>query len=306
MIFDFNSLGEMLSRPENAPFVLTPADLGMDGAAHPFVREGILVQLNVADNRWTFSAAGMAAFLARRLDLSAPREFGGVFSLGRRGSEGIFYSISPPNVFYGTHRDGASVILGANSCEIPVWWTGRAALASELFYLDDACEIVSSKDAVARLLPPKALPRHPARRRIHERRMAWLRFFVSYFNDPFLPSRIARGHVRFDVVRDWFERNAAPAPRSLRTYARDIAEFTSFDENTDLYDKREELIASLWKCAADRNFPHGPEIARRITELLLKLKKEESAATVAKPAEIGRAAWQWLPGGRRELAAVAR
>lgn len=306
MVIDFNTIGKMLSMPGGEPFVVGPDELGPAGENHPFIKEGILKRLGVADSRWTYSSEGMARFLAKRLDLGEIREFGGVFHLGRHGRENIYYSSSPPSIFFGTHRENASIIIGAENCELPVWWTGRAALLGEMFYLDDAGEIAASRDAVGRVLPQgTGLAKHPMRRKIHERRMAWLRFFTAYFAGPYLPSRIHKNHVRFDVVRDWFFRNAAPAPRSLRTYQRDIVDFTHFNEESDLYDKREELIAVLWKYAADPKFPHGPEIAHHITELVLKLKKEEEGAARMKPVEIGRAAWQWLPGGKRELAVVA-
>lgn len=295
----FNDIGNFLST-HNTPgdSALFAVDLPSDDV---FVKEKIFRK---DGDRFVFAPTGLEAFIARRFSCRDYFYTGNVCCFGTVQGRELHYSADPKPNFYNMHGAEASIIIGSNDADVPKDWEGRAALLSGVFTVRDE-KIANVPTGIRRIFPSEGTHgKAKGCRKPHARRTFWLEYFCDFitsqqdkygviktserrgrdFSLEAYPAKFARPSPA--QVLEWMRDNTGVVIKSDRTIRRDLQAFESFDPKKDAFDKRDSLIAAIWKHLTDPKFVLSEKTLEAITGEMAKIDAPEisSDSIVAKSA----------------------
>lgn len=305
----FNDIGEFLSTydtsGEAAPFRvnLPPDDV--------LVRESIFTPDGDA---YVFARKGLEKFIARRFCCPEFVHAGNVCCFGTVNGRELHYSAAPRPNFYNMHGAEASIIIGSNNADIPPGWKGHAALLSNVFTVKDGA-ILTVKSGMKMLFPADGEQKRPAgTRKPNVRRRVWLEYLCEYISalqqkygvitgKPLLGQHRA-SHGKYDPrdfkrpkpkdVLAWMRRKTSVTIISDQTIRRDIKAFDKFapkKDKTQVYDKRDDLIAAVWKRIDDPQFVLNANTLKAISDEMARLKAPE-IGYLAEAAATAKTGWE--------------
>ena len=305
----FNDIGDFLSASsETGDSAQYKVDLPPDDI---LVKEGIFRK---DGNTFVFARKGLEAFVARRFSCPELVHSGNVCCFGTVDGRTLYYSAAPRPNFFNMHGAEASIIIGSNSADIPAGWKGRAVLLSALFTVKDG-KIVVVKSGMKAIFPGSGEPKNTkGSKKPHARRRFWLEYLCDYLATrqqkygvlSGQPSRTSRKvpQVKYDPkdftrpkpkdVLAWFTANTSLTLITDQTPRRDIKAFTVFDpkkDKTQVYDKRDELIAAIWKNIDNPEFVLNPKTLKAINDEMARLKAPR-LGILAETAAIAKSAFE--------------
>ena len=247
MFPSFNDIGEILAKKKPESYPLNAID-----SNDVMIRTGIFKK---TDNSYTFDRKGLEKAIAKIFSILSPLvHSGNVCSFGTVQRRNLFYSSNPNRNFYSLYGEDASLILGSNTAELPDGWKGRAVLLSALFTVENG-EIAIVRSMLEQLLPRTGIShRHSAtRKKPNARRTDYLEYFCEHISnlqeaaqkDASVKKRIRRPKPK--EILAWLNRNKACSIKNDRTIRRDLDAFKRYDPKSDAFDKRDGLIAAIWK-----------------------------------------------------------
>lgn len=275
MFPSFNDIGEILAKtkPESHPLDAIDENDVM-------IRAGIFKK---TDTDYRFDRKGLERAIAGKFGIQTQLiHIGNVCSFGTFRGRQLFYSSNPNRNFYSLYGEDASLILGSNTAEIPDGWKGRAVLLSALFTVVNG-SIAFTRNALDRLIPRTgASNRHSAtRKKPNARRTDYLEFFCEHISnlqaavrkDPGIKKRIRRPKPR-EILR-WLRENTACTIKNDRTIRRDLEAFEKYDPKSNAFDKRDGLIAAIWKHIDNPRIALNPKTLDSIIDEMAKINKED-------------------------------
>lgn len=305
----FNDIGEFLSTCDTGgevpPFRvnLPPDDV--------LVRESIFT---LDGDVCVFAPKGLEAFIARKFCCPELLHAGNVCCFGTVNGRQLHYSAAPRPNFYNLHGAEASIIIGSNSADIPSGWKGHAALLSNVFTVKDG-EILTASSGMKMLFPASGEQKKPAgTKKPNVRRRFWLEYLCDHISTlqqkygvitgkP-LPGQRRASCGKYDPrdfkrpkpknVLAWMRKKTSVTIVSDQTTRRDIKAFEEFDpkkNKTQVYDKRDNLIAAVWKRIDDPTFVLNPRTLMAILDEMAKLKAPE-IGPLAETAATAMTAWE--------------
>ena len=290
----FNDIGNFLSTSSETGASaqyrvdLDPCDV--------LVRESIFTKDGDA---FVFARKGLERFIARKFGCPEFIHAGNVCCFGNVHGRDLHYSAAPRPNFYSMHGPEASIIIGSNSADVPPGWKGHAALLSNVFTVEDG-QIVVAKSGMRMLFPATGEPRKSGG---SKKQNARLRFWLEYLCEHIaalqqkygvLSSQSAydprRKHLGKCDLRDFvrpkpgdvlkhLRAKSSVAIKSDQTIRRDIKGFSEFDpkkNKTQVYDKRDGLVAAIWKHIDDPQFVLNPKTLKAITDEMQRLRTPEA------------------------------
>ena len=286
----FNDIGNFLSAHEKADDSATfRVDLPPNDV---LVREKIFRK---DGDMFAFTRKGLEAFIARRFGCKdEPIHSSNFCSFGTVNGRELHYCAAPKPNFYSMHGPETSVIIGSNDADVPHDWRGHAALLSNMFTVRDGA-IVTVKSGMKQIFPATGEPRKPrGAKKDNVRRCCWLEFLCDHITHlqmkygvmktpsqryPVSLATALRNVCASDFARpkpgailQWFKTKKSVTITSDRTVRRDIASFAAFRPGVDAYDKRDALIAAVWKKIDDPKFALDPATLVKITTAMSLIK----------------------------------
>lgn len=268
---------------------------------------GQMIRTHLGQGTWIYVKEEFVAhYIAQTIGDGDFTRSGSYYHFGAIRGRTLFYAGSPNKTFYSMHRgDDTAIIVGRHDCEVPDNCKAHIAPLSDLFSINvDTGDVRTARNILHRLLPKEKETRHPPSARvIHERRDEWLQFIMHLLSKPLKKADFWRGHIRPQVVYDWFIENVKDAPTSTKTYQRDLKLFLHIDKKN--VDRREAFIVLLLHTAMDATRTRAERlgIAKMIPPLIEYLAKTTKQMN-GRPVEITRAAWQYCKDGTREYIPV--
>ena len=305
----FNDIGNFLSRAsETGNEAQYRVDLDPNDV---LVRESIFLR---EGDGFVFARKGLEAFIARKFSCPELVHAGNVCCFGTVNGRELHYSAAPLPNFYNMHGAEASIIIGSNSADVPSGWKGHAALLSNVFTVQDGA-IHTVKSGMKLLFPASGEHKKPGgSRKPNARRRFWLEYLCDYISSlqqkygvisgkpvPGL-RRASRG--KYDPrdfkrpkpkdVLAWMRRKTSVTIISDQTMRRDIKAFKEFDpkkNKTQVYDKRDDLIAAIWKNIDDPQFVLNAKTLQAIMNEMAKLEAPQ-IGHLAETAATAKTGWE--------------
>ena len=263
---------------------------------------------------FVFTRKGLEEFIARTFDCPELVHSGNACGFGTVRGRDLYYSAAPLPNFYSMHGPETSVIIGSNCADVPPRWVGRAALLSNLFTVKDG-RVAVVKSGMKMLFPTCGEHRQvKGSRKPNARRKFWLEYLCDYIvtrqqkygvltGDPATDSR-KLSRLKIDPrdfarpkpkdVLGWMKRKRSLSISSDQTTRRDIKSFDMFDpkkDKTQVYDKRDKLIAGIWHHIDDPRFVLNPKTLKAITDEMARIDAPEISC-YAGTAATARAAFE--------------
>ena len=305
----FNDIGNFLSTSsETGDSAQYRVDLPPDDI---LVKEAIFRK---DGDGFVFSRKGLEKFIARTFGCAELVHSGNVCCFGTVRGQELHYSAAPLPNFYSMHGPETSIIIGSNKADVPPGWKGRAALLSNVFTVKDG-RVVLVKSGMKMLFPASGEPR-PAKgsKKPNVRKKYYLEYFCDYITTrqqkygvlSFERPRTSRRPARIKVdPRDFIR----PRPKELlacmkkklsvgdiseQTVRRDIKGFSVFNpkkDKTQVYDKRDELLAAIWKNIDNLEFVLSPNTLKAITDEMARIEAPELGG-LAETAATAKTGWE--------------
>ena len=210
---------------------------------------------------YVVSPDGVAEFVRKSLECKYVHPCGGGnYRLGKLYGRKVYFCVSPVEGLFNEHNENVILIV-CDYSSIPKGWqndTCKAIQFTELFYMKDGT--IRLGDAVEELKPKEKEPRFGKRRRVADRRDEWLEVMAKILDSPYNPR-----DFRKDKTTHQRRLTSTAAARVFsevhpeievgeKSFSRDIDAFCKFDPQSDVYDKREPVIAALLKAAANPKY----------------------------------------------------
>ena len=286
----FNDIGNFLSTSsETGDSAQYRVDLPTDDI---LVKEAIFRK---DGDGYVFVRKGLEKFIARKFGCPEFVHAGNVCCFGTVNGRELHYSAAPLPNFYNMHGPEASIIIGSNSADVPSGWKGHAALLSNVFTVEDG-QIVVVKSGMRMLFPATGDPKKTnGSKKQNARLQFWLEYLCDYiasrqqkygvltaqsaydtrkqYRGKYDPRDFIRPKPR-DVLKH-LRAKSSVAIKSDQTIRRDIKGFSEFNpkkNKTQVYDKRDELVAAIWKNIDDPQFVLNPKTLKAITDEMYRLK----------------------------------
>ena len=258
---------------------------------------------------YAVSPEGVAEFVRKSLGCKYVHPCGdGNFCLGKLYGRRVYFCVSPVEGLFNEHNENVILIV-CDYSSIPRGWqndTCKAVQFTELFYMKDG--IFRLGDAAEELKPKEKEPRFGKRQRVADRRDEWLEVLAHILDNPYDPRDFRKDRKTLKMMLTsaaaarWFAKVHKEIKVNPKAFRRDILAFLTYDKNTDVYDKREPVIALLLKIAADPKKykdAHRKQASLYAMNELLKARKlaEENGGI---PVNLGDAKFAVGADGRSE------
>ncbi len=286
----FNDIGNFLStNSETGACAQYRVDLDPNDV---LVRESIFKR---DGDGFVFARKGLEQFIARKFCCPELIHAGNVCCFGTVNGRELHYSAAPLPNFYNMHGSEASIIIGSNSADVPSGWKGHAALLSNVFTVE-AGQIVVVKSGMRMLFPSSGEPKKPSgSKKPNSRLQLWLEYLCEHIASLQQKYGVLTGKSAYDTRRQYrgkydmrdfvrpkpgdilmhMRAKASVTITSEQTIRRDIKGFSEFNpkkNKTQVYDKRNELVAAIWKNIDNPQFVLNPKTLRAITDEMNRLK----------------------------------
>ena len=286
----FNDIGNFLSASsETGARAQYRVDLDPNDV---LVRESIFTKDGDA---FVFARKGLERFIARKFCCPELIHAGNVCCFGTVNGRELHYSAAPLPNFYNMHGPEASIIIGSNSADVPSGWKGHAALLSNVFTVEDG-HIVVVKSGMRMLFPATGDPKKTnGSKKQNARLQFWLEYLCDYIASRQQKYGVLTAQSAYDARRQYrgkydprdfirpkprdvlkhLRARSSVAIKSDQTIRRDIKGFSEFNpkkNKTQVYDKRDELVAAIWKNIDDPQFVLNPKTLKAITDEMYRLK----------------------------------
>jgi predicted RNA-binding Zn-ribbon protein involved in translation (DUF1610 family) len=210
---------------------------------------------------YAVSPDGVAKFVKESLGCKYVHPCGdGNFCLGKLYGRRVYFCVSPVEGLFNQHNENAILVV-CDYSSIPKGWqndTCKAVQFTELFYMKDGT--IRLGDAVEDLKPKDKEPRFGKYQRVADRRDEWLQVLAHILAMPYDPSDFRKNKktLRMMLTSTCAARVFAKLFPNIKVtpkqFTRDMMAFCSYDRKTDVYDKREPVIAALLKAAANPKY----------------------------------------------------
>ena len=210
---------------------------------------------------YVVSPDGVAEFVRKSLECKYVHPCGGGnYRLGKLYGRKVYFCVSPVEGLFNEHNENVILIV-CDYSSIPKGWqndTCKAMQFTELFYMKDGT--IRLGDAVEELKPKEKEPRFGKRRRVADRRNEWLEVLANILDNPYNPRDFRKDKKTHErrltstAAARFFSEVHPEIEVGEKTFSRDIDAFCTFDAKSDVYDKREPVIAALLKAAANPKY----------------------------------------------------
>lgn len=231
---------------------------------------------------YAVSADAVAEFAKKSLGCRYVQSCGeGNYRLGKLYGKHAYFCISPDAGHFNSHNENVILVV-CDTSSVPKGWpndTCKVVPLTELFYIKNG--EIRVADIIDELKPKVSEPRFGKFKRVADRRDEWLQVLAHLLAKPYDPRDFRKNKKTLKMMLTstaaarCFAKLYPGIKVTPKQFTRDMMAFCAYDRKSDVYDKREPVIATLLKAASDPKYTDAQRMAasKFAMDQLLKAKK---------------------------------